>query len=153
MPKKILGNTLLLGLFLVLIGLPLVTFLTLKMSSPPSSHVLSATSGDYRGYLSLGRTYQPVILQEVKATAFSGQKAKFADIFQVTNSTSDSQSFRITVISGPTFSEVTSNWKFNNGLPEITLNPEEASSISLEVSSTNPAAMLQLNYLVAVEQT
>ena len=150
MPKTLLGNSLLLGVFLLLLALPMGSFGFLRYPSG-SSAVLSATTEDFGGKLILGRSYNPVTLKEVTAVAFAGQKATYSDVFFVTNTSAVNKTYKVSVIRATTTTGVYSQWYFSNLRPVITLGPGESSSVSLSLTYASTTSQISVDYLVAIE--
>ena len=148
--KSFLANFGLLAVFLGLLALPLSSFLILKKPLT-SSAVLSATSNAYNGSLTFGREYKPVLLKEVTATAFGSQKATYSDVLWITNNEPVAKTYKINVLRSTAADGVKSLWLFKNSQPLVTLNPGDSSSVSLELTSTNPQAALKIDYLVSIE--
>lgn len=149
MSKTLLGNSLLLGVFLFLLALPLGAFGILRYSGSPM--VLSATVNDYGGKLQFGREFKPLLVKEITATALAGQRAKYDDVLQVVNSSTTAKTYKITVLRSSSAEGVSSRWLFSNGQPTVTLKSGELGNVSLEITSTSITPQIPIDYLVAIE--
>ena len=150
MIKHFLANVTLLSGFLLLLALPLGTFGLLR---PPTGGgggaVLSAKSVDYDGQLLFGRSYKPLLLQEITATVFPSQKAVYEDVLTITNNTTLPKTYVLDVLKDSAEQGVISVWAFKNGGRSIKLAPGEGSSASLTITA-GAGVSSKASFLVAV---